>query len=44
MKSILKISRHINNITEENLLNSKRIIDFRTSQHGVWKGSKRYVH
>ena len=35
MKSIIKISRHLNNITQENLLNSKRIIDFRASNSGI---------
>ena len=44
MKSIIKISRHLNNITKENLLNSKRIIDFRASNSGIWEGTKRYAH
>ncbi len=44
MKSIIKISKHLNSITQENLLASKRIIDFRTSDLGVWKGTKRYAH
>ena len=44
MKSIIRISRHLNNITKENLLTTKRIIDFRTSPSGIWKGTKRYAH
>ena len=44
MKSIIKISRHLQTITQENLLASERIIDFRTSNIGLWKGTKRYAH
>jgi len=44
MKLIIKISRHLNNIAEENLLASKRIIDFRSSSNCIWKGTKRYAH
>lgn len=44
MKSIIKISRHLENLTQENLLTNKRIIDFRTSTTGLWKGTKRYAH
>ncbi|MDA9343658.1 hypothetical protein N9R06_01005 [Algibacter sp.] len=44
MKSIIKISRHLNNITQENLFTNKRIIDFNTSNTGLWKGTKRYAH
>jgi len=44
MKSIIKISRHLNNITHENLLTSRRIIDFRSSNPVTWKGTKRYAH
>ncbi|MFD0841949.1 hypothetical protein ACFQ1F_00265 [Flaviramulus multivorans] len=44
MKSIHKISRHLNNITQENLFANSRIIDFNTSNTCVWKGAKRYAH
>ncbi|WP_256444183.1 hypothetical protein [Flaviramulus sp. BrNp1-15] len=44
MKSIVKISRHFNTITQENLFTNKRIIDFRTSNNSIWKGTKRYAH
>lgn len=44
MKSIIKISRHLNTITQENLLTTKRIIDFQTSNTGLWKGTRRYAH
>lgn len=44
MNTIIKISRHLNQITQENLLTSKRIIDFRSSNTGFWKGTKRYAH
>ncbi|WP_281261085.1 hypothetical protein [Algibacter marinivivus] len=44
MKSFTKISRRLRNITQENLLSSKRIIDFQASHTGVWKGTKRYAH
>ena len=44
MQSLIKISRHLNSITQENLLASKRIIDFRSSNTGTWKGTKRYAH
>ncbi|WP_298535415.1 hypothetical protein [uncultured Algibacter sp.] len=44
MKTIIKISRHLNLVTHENLLTPKRIIDFRFSNSGLWKGTKRYAH
>jgi len=44
MKSIIKISRHLDTLTQENILISKRIIDFKTSYTGIWKGTKRYAH
>lgn len=36
MKSILKISKHIKGITEENLISNKRILSFSTDQT-YWK-------
>lgn len=44
MKSKIKISKYLGNITQENLLVSKRIIDFHPSSHTIWKGVKRYAH
>jgi hypothetical protein len=44
MKSFTKISRRLGVITQENLLCSKRIIDFQMSSTGIWKGTKRYAH
>ncbi|WP_345274586.1 hypothetical protein [Flaviramulus aquimarinus] len=44
MKSIIKISRHLNSITQENLLTNKRIINFQSSNNCTWKGTKRYAH
>ncbi|WP_262891371.1 hypothetical protein [Algibacter mikhailovii] len=44
MKTLIKISRHLNTITQENIFTPKRILDFRTSNIGIWKGSKRYAH
>jgi len=44
MKSIIKISRHLNTLTQENILITKRIIDFKSSYTGIWKGTKRYAH
>lgn len=44
MKPIIKISRHLNSITQENLFTNKRIVDFNTSNTGLWKGTKRYAH
>ncbi|WP_370476097.1 hypothetical protein [Tamlana flava] len=44
MKSIIKISRHLNNLTQEHLLASKRIIDFKSSNTSIWNGAKRYAH
>ena len=44
MKSLTKISRRLGAITQENLLSSKRIVDFQASPTGVWKGTKRYAH
>ncbi|MFV9551103.1 hypothetical protein [Algibacter sp. PT7-4] len=44
MKSIIKISRHINNVTRQNLLSNKRIIAFQVGHPELWKGTKRYAH
>ncbi|MDG1729527.1 MAG: hypothetical protein P8K68_02955 [Algibacter sp.] len=44
MKSITKISRQLGTITQENILSSKRIIDFQMTNNGVWQGTKRYAH
>ncbi|WP_298342596.1 hypothetical protein [uncultured Algibacter sp.] len=44
MKSLTKISRRLDLITQQNLLSNKRIVDFNTSYSGIWKGTNRYTH
>lgn len=44
MNTINKISRHFNNLTQENLFNNNRVINFNNSNNVIWKGSKRYAH
>jgi hypothetical protein len=44
MNSINNISRRLNSLTQENLLTTNRVLDFHTSNNGIWKGSKRFAH
>ncbi|WP_255407683.1 hypothetical protein [Jejuia spongiicola] len=44
MRTLIKISKHLNSITQENLITNKRIINFNNSDTVIWKGTKRYAH
>ncbi len=44
MRTLIKISKHLDSITQENLLTNKRIINFNNSDSIIWKGTKRYAH
>ncbi|WP_262910802.1 hypothetical protein [Wocania arenilitoris] len=44
MKSPLKLSKHLDVITKENLLQNRRILSFNYSSGTLWKGTKRYAH
>ncbi|WP_299554436.1 hypothetical protein [Seonamhaeicola sp.] len=44
MRTVIKISNHLNSITQEHFLPSRRYISFKSSNDIVWKGSKRYAH
>jgi hypothetical protein len=44
MKTYNKISKHLNRLTNENLLVNSRVITFNNALDAIWKGSKRYAH
>lgn len=44
MNTLNIISKRLNNITQENLLNTKRVLPLNTSNTAIWKGTKRYAH
>ena len=44
MKTLAKISRRFDAITQENVWSGKQILDFQNFDSGLWKGSKRYAH
>ncbi|WP_262894916.1 hypothetical protein [Snuella sedimenti] len=44
MKTINRIYKHLDNITQGNDLFNRRTISFKSMSDVVWKGSKRYAH
>jgi hypothetical protein len=44
MRTVIKISKHLENITNENLFNARSILIFGSTESIVWKGSKRFAH
>mgnify|MGYP007014079635 CR=1 FL=1 len=44
MRTLIKISKHLDSITQENLLSNRRILNFNNSKDVIWKGTKRYAH
>ena len=44
MRTLIKISKHLNTITQENLLTNRRVLNFNNSNTNIWKGAKRYAH
>ena len=44
MRTVIKISKHLENITNENLFNTRSILSFHSSNSIVWNGSKRFAH
>lgn len=44
MKTINKLSRHIENIAREHALPSRRFISFPQDNQTIWKGTRRYAH
>ncbi len=44
MRTVIKISKRLDNIVQENLLTNRRIIRFNNSCEVIWQGSKRYAH
>ncbi|WP_298238230.1 hypothetical protein [uncultured Algibacter sp.] len=43
MRTVIKISKRLNSITQENLFPSKRILSLSTNE-AIWRGTKRYAH
>ncbi|WJJ95395.1 hypothetical protein [Algibacter luteus] len=44
MKTLVKISRRLNALTQQDLMRGKKIEDFQSYYSGIWKGTKRYAH
>ncbi|WP_445957414.1 hypothetical protein [Yeosuana sp.] len=44
MRTILKISKRLDTLTQENLLMNRRLINFNRMTDDIWKGTKRYAH
>ncbi|WP_341215336.1 hypothetical protein [uncultured Wocania sp.] len=44
MRTLIKISKHLDSITQENLFTNQRILSFNNSNEVIWKGTKRYAH
>lgn len=44
MRTINKISKQLNTLTQENVILSRRILNFNNSKGVIWKGTKRYAH
>ncbi|WP_262917574.1 hypothetical protein [Aestuariivivens sediminicola] len=43
MNTVIKISRHRNQLVEHCLLQTRQLLRLH-NQDGVWKGTKRYAH
>ena len=44
MRTVIKISKRLDTIINNQLLNNRRIISFNNSTEAIWHGSKRYAH
>ncbi|WP_345167514.1 hypothetical protein [Algibacter aquimarinus] len=44
MESFPRISKRLDIITNENLNNCRRILNFHNTDTTIWKGCKRYAH
>jgi hypothetical protein len=44
MKTLAKISRRLDALTQQDLMRGKKIEDFQSYYSGIWKGTKRYAH
>lgn len=44
MRTLNKISKHLNALTQENTVANRRILNFNNSKEVIWKGTKRYAH
>ncbi len=44
MRTVNKISKRINQLSTENFLVNRRVINFNTSVEGIWLSAKRFAH
>jgi len=44
MKKLIKLSKKVNGIVEEQTIVNRHILRFYNSDESIWKGTKRFAH